>query len=326
MNIRDLPNRDFAKSLAETDNGVIQRSESGGFDWFTLASNAGARLLMAGWASDFGKWETVAIIAPSGGFWAVNPVLLAELSGTEVMGVPRTRDLWKAFSSDVDARLEELISRKTISKWAAECDGCGRDQGRGKVVELYVKGVSSSGVLEMPLASYDESLEDGALLSKLAECVGDWSGSVDLTASEYLHAHLDQIRARSARLIWLADELKKLESGDTPGLDDARGLYSALAPLLEQGGRYVKIEIAGSGKMARGSVELGRLIRAAVRGDTVEGWDLRSVEDRMVADAAFGPRWAAAIGRGDASSPSVVSASYRGHKIWECPHLHGVAA
>ena len=99
-----------------------------------------------------------------------------------------------------------------------------------------------------------------------------------------------------------------------------------MAPLLEQGGRYVKIEIAGSGKMARGSVELGRLIRAAVRGDTVEGWDLRSVEDRMVADAAFGPRWAAAIGRGDASSPSVVSASYRGHKIWECPHLHGVAA
>lgn len=326
MNIRDLPNCDFAKSLAETDNGVIHRTESGHFDWFTLASDTGARLLMAGWASDFGKWETVAIIAPSGGFWAANPVLLAELSGTEVMGVPRVNDLWKAFASDVNARLGQLISRKTVSEWAEECDGCGQEQGYGKVVNLYVTGVSSSEVLESPLSSYDEVLADGTLLGKLSECVGDWSGSVDLTASEYLHAHLDQIRKRASRLIWLADELKKLESGDTPGLDDARGLYSALAPLTEQGCRYVKIEIAGSGKMARGSVELGCLIRAAIRGDTVEGWDLRSMDDRLVADAAFGPRWAAAIGRGDASSPSVVSASYRGHKIWECPHLHGVAA
>lgn len=326
MNIRDLPNRDFAESLAQTDNGVIHRTESGDFDWFTLASDTGARLLMAGWASDFGKWEAVAIIAPSGGFWAANPVLLAELSGTEVMGVPRTRDLWKAFASDVDARLRQLISRKTVSEWAIGRDAIGQNQGHGKVVELYVKGVSSSEVLERPLVSYDEALGEGALMRKLAECVGDWSGSVDLAASEYLHSHLDQIRARAARLIWLADELKKLESRDTPGLDDTRGLYSALAPLTEQGCRYVKIEIAGSGKMARGSVELGCLIRAAVRGDTVEGWDLRSVDDRLVADAAFGPRWQAAIGRGDEGSPSVVSASYRGHKIWECPHFHDVAA
>lgn len=332
MNIQSLPNREFASLLVEADNGAIRYSEDGECCWFTVALGS-VRLLMTCDTWSFGEWEPTALIAPTGGFWCIdNRFYFLRLSGIDdYYALPALTDLWESFNGDVNTCLKAMISRESVREWAAEYDGRIASPSRGEgASSLFVRGMCSSDILEWPLLEYGKeptaSLTKGTLLETLVQAVEDWTASVKLVAHEYFLANLDQVKQCAAQNVSLADELARLESSCTPELYAARELYSILNPLANQGCRCVKVEIEQKGKKVQGSVEVERVIRAAVNSDTLGAWDLQSVTDRLAADAAFGARWQATIGGDAVNAPRLESVSYRGRKIWESSQNRTLAA